>query len=39
MKFVTAKTLRAAEAKAIALDRSLALSMMDWAGKGLARVV
>ena len=39
MKFVTSAALRTAEAKAIALDHSLAMLMMDRAGKGLARAV
>lgn len=36
MKFVTSESLRKGEEKAIAKDNSLALSMMNRAGKGLA---
>ncbi len=39
MKFVNSAGLRTAEAKAIALDHSLAMLMMDRAGKGLARTI
>jgi len=39
MKFVTSESLRKAEGKAIANDNSLAMSMMNRAGKGLARAI
>ena len=39
MKFVTSESLRKAEEKAIAKDNSLALSMMNRAGKGLAMAI
>ncbi len=39
MKFVSSEAMRRAEGKAIAQDNSLAMGMMDRAGKGLARIL
>ena len=39
MKFVVSEAMRKAEARAIAKDNTLAVGMMDRAGKGLARTI
>ena len=39
MKFVVSEAMRKAEARAIAKDNTLAVGMMDRAGRGLARTI
>lgn len=39
MKFIASETLRKTEARAIAKDNSLAIGMMERAGRGLARAI